>query len=142
MSSTLLGNNQPIFSRLGDVQWSNAVSAGNSGTNITAGTSYLVFTADATAGGYVQRIRFRPLGTNIATVARVWVNNGGTTGTTGNNVLFDEISLAASTASTSAALANSELPLNFALPASYRLYVTLGTGIAAGYDVTVIGGKY
>lgn len=143
MSTTLLGNNQPIFSRLGDVQWSNGVTAGNTATNIVAGTSYLTFTSDGTAGGYLQRIRFRPLGTNIATVARVWINNGSApSGATANNVLFDEVSLAASTISTSSALANTELPLNFALPASYRLYVTLGTGVAAGYDVSVIGGKY
>jgi hypothetical protein len=35
-----------------------------------------------------------------------------------------------------------ELPLNFALPAGYVLNVTLGTTVAAGYFVSVIGGKY
>lgn len=137
-----MANNNPIFTRIGDIQWASTVLAGNSGSNITTGTSYSVFTSDSTAGGYVQRVRFRPLGTNIATVARVWINNGSTTGTTANNVLWDEVSLAASTISTTSALANTELPLNFALPPSYRLFVTLGTGVAAGYDVSVIGGKY
>ena len=141
-----MANNNPIFTRIGDVQWANGVSAGNTAINMNVGTSYTVFTADGTAGsstgGYVQRIRFRPLGTNVATVARVWINNGSATGTTANNVLWDEISLAASTAALTSALANSELPLNFALPPAYRLYVTLGTGVAAGYDVSVIGGKY
>ena len=137
-----MANNNPIFTKVGDVQWANAVSVGNAGSNITTGTSYHVFASDGTAGGYVQRIRFRPIGTNVATVARVWINNGGTTGTTANNVLWDEVSLAASTASATSALANTELPLNFALPPSYKLYVTLGTGVASGYDVTVIGGKY
>lgn len=143
MSTTLLGNNQPIFSRLGDVQWANGVTAGNTATNIVVGASYLAFTADGTAGGYVQRIRFRPLGSNQSSVARVWINNGSSpSGATANNVLFDEVSLAATTASNNSALANVELPLNFALPASYRLYVSLGTGVTAGYDVSVIGGKY
>jgi hypothetical protein len=137
-----MANNNPIFTKVGDVQWANAVSVGNAGSNITTGTSYHVFASDGTAGGYVQRIRFRPIGTNVATVARVWINNGGTTGTTANNVLWDEVSLAASTASATSALANTELPLNFAMPPSYKLYVTLGTGVASGYDVTVIGGKY
>jgi hypothetical protein len=137
-----MANNQPIFTKVGDIQWANTVTAGNSGSNITAGTSYHVFASDGTAGGYVQRIRFRPLGSNIATVARVWINNGGSTGTTANNVLWDEVSLAASTASTTSALANTELPLNFAMPPAYKLYVTLGTGVTAGYDVSVIGGKY
>ena len=137
-----MANNQPIFTKIGDIQWANDVSVGNTGENITVGTSYHVFTADGTAGGYVQRIRFRPLGNNVATVARVWINNGSTTGTTANNVLWDEVSLASSTASTTSALANTELPLNFALPPAYKLYVTLGTGVTAGYDVSVIGGKY
>lgn len=138
-----MANNNPIFTRIGDVQWANDVSVGNTGDNIVVGTSYHVFTADGTAGGYVQRIRFRPLGTNIATVARVWINNGNSpTGATANNVLWDEVSLAASTISTTSALANTELPLNFALPPAYKLYVTLGTGVAGGYDVSVIGGKY
>lgn len=138
-----MANNNPIFTRIGDVQWANDISAGNTGDNIVVGTSYHVFTADGTAGGYVQRIRFRPLGTNVATVARVWINNGNSpTGATANNVLWDEVSLAASTISTTSALANTELPLNFALPPAYKLYVTLGTGVAGGYDVSVIGGKY
>lgn len=138
-----MANSQPIFTKIGDIQWANDVSTGNTGDNIIVGTSYHVFTADGTAGGYVQRIRFRPLGNNVATVARVWINNGSSpAGATANNVLWDEVSLAASTASLTSALANTELPLNFALPPAYKLYVTLGTGVASGYDVSVIGGKY
>jgi hypothetical protein len=87
-------------------------------------------------------MRFRALGTNIATVARVFINNGATTATASNNVLWDEISLAATSISETSALATYEIPLNFALPAGYRLYVTLGTGVAAGYSITCIGGKY
>jgi len=135
-------NTIPIFSRLGDTKWVTSVTAQNTTTDLTSGTIYLAFTSDATNGGYVQRIRFRPLGTNIATVARVWLNNGSATGTAANNILWDEISIAASTASNTAALANYELPLNFALPAGYTIYVTLGTAVAAGFAVTVIGGKY
>jgi len=138
----MAANTTPIFSRLGDTQWVTGVLAQNTTTDLTSGTIYLVFTADATEGGYIQRIRFRPLGTNIATVARVWINNGSATGTAANNILWDEISVAATTASNTAALANYELPLNFALPAGYRIYVTLGTAVAAGFAVTVIGGKY
>lgn len=138
-------NNQPIFTRLADVQWTaSAMTVANTTTDLTAGTSYLVFTADATNGGYVQRIRFRTLGTNSnATVARVWINNGATTATEANNALIDEITLPTTTVSQVASQANYELPLNFALPAGYRIYVTLGTApTSAGWDATVIGGKY
>jgi len=110
-------NVQPIYSRVGDVQWTvSAMTVANTTTDLTAGTSYLAFTADATNGGYVQRIRFRTLGTNAtATVARIWINNGSTTATAANNTLFDEISLPTTSVNQSTAQANYELPLNFAL---------------------------
>jgi hypothetical protein len=138
-------NNQPIFTRLADVQWiTSGMTVANTTTDLTAGTIYLAFTADATNGGYVQRIRFRTLGTNSnATVARVWVNNGSTNATAANNTLIDEITLPTTTVSQVAAQANYELPLNFALPAGYRIYITLGTApTSAGWNATVIGGKY
>lgn len=135
-------NTAPIYTLAPDVQWIGAVAAANTTVDLTAGTIYLVFTADATNGGFIQRIRFRSLGTNIATVARIWINNGSATSTAANNTLFDEITLAATTVSQVAALANYEVPLNFALIAGYRIYVTVGTTVAAGYGVTIIGGKY
>lgn len=138
-------NNQPIFTRLADVQWTvSAMTVANTTTDLTSGTIYLAFTSDATNGGYVQRIRFRTLGTNSnATVARVWVNNGSTNATAANNTLIDEITLPTTTVSQVAAQANYELPLNFALPAGYRIYITVGTApTSAGWNATVIGGKY
>ena len=137
-------NTQPIFSSLGDVQWSiSAMTTANTTKDLTSGTIYLVFTADTTNGGFVQRIRFRSLGTNSnATVARVWINNG-STATAANNTLFDEITLTSITNSETAAQATFELPLNIALPPGDRLYVTLGTApTSAGWQATVIGGKY
>ncbi len=139
----MAANIQPIYSRLADVQWATEiVQSANTTTTLTSGTIYPVFTADTTNGGYVQRIRFRPLGSNAATVARVWINNGDDTTVAANNSLWDEIAIALTTVSQTAAQATYELPLNFPLPASYRLYVTLGTAVLAGFDVTVIGGKY
>lgn len=138
-------NVQPIYSREGDVQWTvSAMTVANTTTDLTAGISYLAFTADPTNGGYVQRIRFRTLGTNgTATVARIWVNNGSTTATAANNTLFDEITLPSTTISQVAAQANYELPLNFALPPGNRIYITLGTAPGTnGWLATVIGGKY
>jgi hypothetical protein len=37
---------------------------------------FVAFTSDATNGGYLQRLRFKALGTNVATVARIYYNNG------------------------------------------------------------------
>jgi len=134
-------NTQPIFTASGDTQWAISAVTANTTKDLSTGTSSLVFTAGP-SGGYVQRMRFRALGTNVATVARIWINNGGTTATASNNALWDEISLAATTVSETSAQSTYEVPLNFALPASYRLYVTLGTAVAAGYTITCIGGKY
>ena len=144
MPNTTL-NTLPIYTKVADVQWSiSAVTVANTTADLTSGTIYQVFSADTTNGGYVQRIRFRPLGTNTnATVARVWINNGNTTNTSSNNVLWDEITLPTTTVSQVSALATYELPLNFPLPPSYVLYITVGTApTSAGWDVTVIGGKY
>lgn len=138
-------NTQPIFTGAPEVLWTTTTMiAANATKDLTSGTIYLAFTADATNGGYVQRIRFRTLGTNsTATVARVWINNGGPTGTAANNALFDEITLPLTNASQTAAQANYELPLNFGLPPTERIYITLGTVPGTdGWQAIVIGGKY
>lgn len=146
----MAANLDPIFSRIGDIQWgavdgdggaAGALKTANTAKDGT-GTVLTVFTADATNGGYVQRIRFRAAGTNIATVVRVFINNGSTNATLANNILFDELTLAATTLSEVSALATYELPLNIALPPGYKILVTLGTTVAAGYFVSVVGGKY
>jgi hypothetical protein len=139
MSTTL--NTYPIYTASADTQWIGSATTANTTKDLSSGTGYFAFTA-ASNGGYVQRIRFRALGSNVATVARVFINNGGVTGTTANNILWDEISLPATTLSETSALPTYELPLNFALPPGYKLFVTMATAVAAGYAITVIGGKY
>ena len=69
-------NTQPIFSSLGDIQWGPTSATTANTAKDGTGTVLNVFTSDATNGGFVQRIRFRSAGTNIATVARVFINNG------------------------------------------------------------------
>ena len=136
-------NTSPIFTLTPDIQWAISATTANTTKDLSSGTIFQVFSA-GTNGSYVQRIRFRTLGTNsAASVGRVWINNGSTTNTAANNVLWDEITLPATTVSEVAAQSTYELPLNFALPPSYRLYITLGTAPnAAGWDAIVIGGDY
>lgn len=137
-------NSAPIYSRAPDVQWVGYLLTGNTTTDLTAGTSYLIFTADATNGGYVQKCRLRPSpgGNTTATVCRLWINNGSATGTATNNTLYTELTLPATTATFGAATPEYEIALNFALPANYRIYATLGTSTANGWAATIIGGKY
>ena len=136
-------NTSPIFTLIPDIQWAFSAVTANTTKNLTSGTIYLCFSA-STNGGYVQRIRFRTLGTNsAATVARIWINNGGTTATATNNILWDEITLPTTTLSETNAQSTYELPLNFALPPFYAIYMTLGTAPnSAGWDAIVIGGEY
>ena len=142
----MAANTAPIFTRIGDVQWSPvAMTAANNTYTLGSGTAYLVFSADSTNGGFVQRIRFKAGGANnaSATVCRVFINNGGATGTTSNNILWDEISLPTTTASAAAALAVYELPMNIALPAGYAIFCVVATAPnTGGWYATVIGGKY
>lgn len=140
----MAANTTPIYSRVPDIQWGNsALTAANTAKDGT-GTVLTVFTSDATNGGKVDRIRFRAAGTNVATVARLFINNGSTNATAANNVLWDEVTLPATTLSEVAALPNQEivLPAGFALPAGYKLNVTVGTTVVAGYYVSALGGKY
>lgn len=139
------GNTTPIYSKQG------AIGLGTTlGTSIvtdydgTGANNVVAFTADSTNGGYVQRVRFKSKGTNAAAVARIYINNGSTNGTAINNSFFGEVSLPATTASTTAATAEVEYPLNFALPPGYRIVVGISaaSALASGWTPTVIAGSY
>lgn len=134
-------NTAPIFSRTPRIEWVNNIAAANTARDGT-GTVETVFTADAVNGSFVNKLIIRPRGTNVATVMRVFLNNGLTNATAANNVLITEAGLVATTASEVAALTGIELPLNFAVPPGYRLNVTLGTAVSAGFAVAVAGGDY
>jgi len=73
----MAGNSSPIFSRVGDIQGGvllvAAATLDYSGQSVN---NNVLFTADATNGGFVQKIRFKSTGTNVATVARIYHNNG------------------------------------------------------------------
>jgi hypothetical protein len=82
-----------------------------------------------------------PLGTNVATVLRLFLNNGATTATASNNSMIDQIGIPATTNTEVAALTPYAFPLTIPIPAGYRLYVTCATVVAAGFHVTVFGGR-
>ena len=144
----MAGNIDPIYSKAGSVS-NNAstgmnqlvLTAANDYTGISANTS-LIFTADATNGSYVQRIRFKAGGTNVASVARIFINNGAAATTATNNVFYGELALPATTAIATTSTLDLDYPLNFALPAGFRIYMGLGTTVAAGWVCTVIAGNY
>lgn len=144
----MAGNAAPIYSKDGEVANNgttgmNALvtSAANDYTGAGANNS-LIFTADATNGSFVQRIRFKAGGTNVASVARIFLNNGAALTTATNNVFYGEVSLPATTLIATAATVEIDYPLNFALPPGFRIAFGLGTAVAAGWVATVIAGNY
>jgi len=136
----MAANTSPIFSKVGVINWGSAATA-NTALDGT-GTVATIFTADATNGGRVERIRLVHLGTNIATVVRFFINNGSTNTSAANNSLFYETTMAANTLSQTAASVMQELAMALALPPGYKILMTVGTTIAAGIEATVIGGSY
>lgn len=145
----MAANTAPIYSIVGSVD---SVASNNAGlvvgpTANTAldgsGTMYKAFTA-GTNGSYVQKIRFRPVGSPAATVCRVFISSNSTNSAT-NTWLYDEITLPAVTLSQTAATSVFELPLNFAMDPTYYLFVTFGTSTGSagtGYSVVTIAGDY
>jgi hypothetical protein len=134
-------NNNPIFSKRGAIQWAPAALVAANTAKDGTGTVATVFTAGV-EGNFLQRLVARSNGTNIATVLRVFINNGLTNATAANNVLIAEMTLPATTLSESNAQASYELALNFALPAGFKINCAIGTAVAAGYQVCIIGGEY
>ena len=247
-----MANNSPIFSKQGIIAGGGILTTAAADYTGLSINTLPVMTADATNGGFLQRLRLKALGTNIATVARVFINNGlsnlasavsavsgtptgtpsssgGTlltgnyyakiqaldefgaptalstetasvsvTGPTGsiawawsavtgaasyriwvgsaagseimfftsntnsytqtaptptmglalplnyvtNNMFYGELSLPATTAAAASGTIDADYPMNLALPPGYRVLVSLGTTVSAGWAVTAIAGSY
>lgn len=143
----MAANTSPIYSLSGDV--SSNSGTGMAPTLTTAAADYtgisannkLVFTA-GTNGGFIQRLRFKAIGTNVASVARIYLNNGSVNTSAVNNSFYGEVALPATTATSTTSTIDLDYPMNFALQAGFTVYVGLGTTVAAGWVVTSIAGEY
>ena len=141
-------NNDPIYSKQGD-QSNNGTTgmnqlvtaAANDYTGVSANNS-LVFTAGAN-GAFVRSIRLKAGGTNTASVMRFYINNGSTNTSATNNTFFGEIALPATTA-TIIGITSSEFeyPFGIAINAGFKIYMGLGTAVAAGWVAMPIAGQY
>lgn len=119
--------------------------------NGTIGTDiYKVFTADATNGSWVSRIRLSlvisgALTASAATVHRIYVSNKTSGATTqADTWLFQEVAAPAQTPTSTTGMNFIEVALNFALPASYTILVSSHVVNTANTDwtATVFGGDY
>ncbi|MCK9370524.1 hypothetical protein M0R04_11490 [Candidatus Dojkabacteria bacterium] len=136
----MAANTSPIYSLVGNITVGKTVATANTAKDGT-GTVLTIFTAGAN-GSRVEKVRFKALGTNVATVARIFINNGSDPTTATNNILYADITLAATTNSEVAALATNDVLLDLVLPPFYKLTVTIGTTVSAGYAVVAIAGDY
>lgn len=144
----MAANTAPIYSRVGSVSQDNGTgmnqlvtAAANDVTGAGANNS-LFFTADPTNGSFIQRIRFKSGGTNVASVARIFINNGSANTTAANNEYYGDVSLPATTAIATAATIDIDYPMGFAIDPGFRLFFGLGTAVAAGWVAVAICGKY
>lgn len=144
-------NTSPIFPLTPVNTWVSGAAAtagtpgltANTAKDAASGTIYgPVFTGKAVDGSRLDFIKVRALGTNVATVMRIFINNGSATTTPTNNALYMERTLSATTLSETAELADIIVPMNLSMPPGYRIYVTFGTVVAAGFHLTGVGGDY
>jgi len=142
-------NTSPIFTLVPVVSWGQVTTA-DAVSDGTSANDVLVFTADATDGSFLQKLIFTPRSnsgapTTAVAAARIYLNNGSTPGTATNNVLIRELGLPATVTgvTATAAVPSFEIPLNIALPPSYRIYVGITAFTANAYwMVTAVGGDY
>lgn len=133
---------------------STAMTAAKSydGTEAEGTAMRKVFTAGA-AGAQLPKLKLRfgstagaqASGTTNATVARIWLNNGGLNTVATNNVLIGEVTIAATPMSQTAGITQ---PSDFdfgllSVPAGWNVYVGLATaigGTACALIPSMVGG--
>ena len=144
----MAANQIPIYTEAGQIEWNTTVLTTANTAKDGTGTVATLFTAGAD-GARIERVRSIARGTNVATVLRLFINNGLTNATAANNTLYANVTIAATTNTETAALTVNELPSTtdttafpIVLPPGYKLLATIGTTVAAGLSVTAIGGTY
>lgn len=145
----MAANINPIFPITPKIQWGTVLTSDATASKNHDGTTtnaVCIFTAGAN-GSRIDEIKALPLGTNVATALRIFVNNGSANTTAANNSIYTDVTMQSSTISEVAGQTetvirqpNDNRPL--VLPAGYKLYAVVGTTVAAGIQVTVQGGDF
>lgn len=152
----MAANTSPIFSDSPNVSngiWTSSLTANtkSDGTGTIGTDMVLVFTANATDGSFVNRIRFTPSASVAATattasVIRVYYSTVGSGATARTNTfLIAEIAVPAQTADQTTTATNFyEIPLGFGMPAGSFLHFSMHHAAAANtsWQATCFGGNY
>lgn len=136
-------NTDPIFALTPKIAWGTVATA-NTALDGT-GTIVTICTAGSN-GSRVSRIVCQYTGTSVATVLRVFINNGSTNVTATNNTLRSELTIAANTLSQVAQSTQTNI-IDFGadgliLPNGYKLNITIGTTVANALTVEAESGDY
>jgi hypothetical protein len=134
----MAANTQPVFPLTPVIPVGNTLLTANTAKDGT-GTVATLYTAGVN-GSKVSGVQIAYTGTSVATVLRLFINNGLTNSTPANNSLYMSVSVPANTLSETAAAADINVPLSLTLPAGYKLLATIGTTVAAALSVTATGG--
>jgi hypothetical protein len=98
--------------------------------------------ADPINGTRITKLVWQPIGTNVATAGRAFLNNGQSNTVATNNIYLDDVTLPISTLSEVATMPGVEMPLDIVVPPFHKINVTVGTTVAAGYAVYAVAGSY
>lgn len=127
-----------------NITTANTTADGSSGTITFLQTNTAGTTADlviGAGGAFIDMVKVVPRGTNVATVMRLFANANAVNTTAANNDLIDEATCPASTVSQVAALAPVVMSIKRWFPAGTKFFVTIGTGVAAGFSVSIYGSQ-
>ncbi len=125
------------------------ITAANTAADGTGTVTHLQTNASGTAadwvagagGAFLDQVVIVPRGTNVATVLRVFSNAGATNATPANNNLIAEATCPATTVSQTASLSPVVISIKRWFPAGTKVFVTLGTAVAAGFSVSLHGSQ-
>jgi hypothetical protein len=144
----MAANNTPIFSRIGELSNDSLTGlpqsinlAANDFTGVSA--NYALIHTAGVEGTFVDYLRIKSRGTNVASALRVFINNGSANTTAANNFLWDDIVLPATTASAVAQTGPAIImPMRLMMQPGFRIYVGLTTAVASGWGVIAVAGEY
>jgi hypothetical protein len=134
----MAANTSPVFPLTPVAVVGQTITTANTAKDGT-GTVVTLHTAGAN-GSKVDGVYVAYTGTSVQTCLRLFINNGSTNATAGNNALLKSVTVPANTLSETAAAADFFVSLGVALPAGYKINATIGTAVAAALALTATGG--
>lgn len=139
----MAANTEPRWGRTPNAgSYAAGVTTATGDTDGTGGNNQLILTAGSDHC-FVERIRLLPLGANVPSLMRFYLNNGtGSNGTATNNQFIHHESLPQTIGSSTASSVVVEIWLGFVIPAGSKIYMGLATTVASGWRAFPITQDY